>query len=308
MSLDEHLPPVRHSQLSAHGAQRVELPGPYGPIVALRTTSPAQAVAPRSTSPAPTVALLIPGYTGSKEDFAPLLDPMAAAGFEAVAIDLPGQYESPGPDDASAYLPAALGEVVAELVKLLTDGNRRVVLLGHSYGGLVARGAVLAGAPVTGLTLMDSGPRHLPDGVRRRALEIGEPLLRDNGIHAAYELREQVSSRAPGWAELPRALKDFYKTRFVSSHPLGLIGMAHALRAEPDLVHDLADELRTRRLPSSVVTGEFDDAWSVAEQKAMANQLNAPFSLIKAAGHSPNTENPAGLLEVLLAAWRGWLT
>jgi pimeloyl-ACP methyl ester carboxylesterase len=57
-----------------------------------------------------------------------------------------------------------------------------------------------------------------------------------------------------------------------------------------------------------VVAGEFDDAWSVAEQVAMAKRLNVSFSLIKAAGHSPNTENPAGLLKVLLPAWRGWLT
>jgi pimeloyl-ACP methyl ester carboxylesterase len=296
MSLDEKGSAGHHSQLSAHAAERVELPGPYGPIVALRTTVPAA-----------TVALLVPGYTGSKEDFAPLLDPLAAAGFEAVAIDLPGQYESPGPDDESAYLPAALGGVVAGLVKLLIADDRRVVLLGHSFGGLVARGAMLAGAPIAGLTLMDSGPRHLSNGLRLRALEAGDPLLRERGIQAAYDLREQVSAKAPGWAKLPQELKDFYRTRFVSSHPPGLIGMAHALRAEPDLVDELAGELRKRDLPCCVVTGEFDDAWSVAEQETMAKRLNAPFSLVRGAGHSPNTENPAGLLEVLLPAWHGWL-
>ena len=46
--------------------------------------------------------LLLPGYTGSKEDFAPLLAPLAQAGFAVTAIDLPGQYESSGPADPAA--------------------------------------------------------------------------------------------------------------------------------------------------------------------------------------------------------------
>ena len=54
----------------------------------------------------------MPGYTGSKEDFAPLLAPLAAAGFAATAIDLPGQYESPGPADPAGYTPDAARRAV----------------------------------------------------------------------------------------------------------------------------------------------------------------------------------------------------
>ena len=41
-------------------------------------------------------ALLIPGFTGSKEDFLPVLQPLASAGRRVVAIDMRGQYQSPG--------------------------------------------------------------------------------------------------------------------------------------------------------------------------------------------------------------------
>jgi pimeloyl-ACP methyl ester carboxylesterase len=279
------------SQLTPHSAERVDLPGPYSRIAALRTTAAGKAT-----------ALLVPGYTGSKEDFAPLLDGIADAGFRAVAVDLPGQFESPGPPDETVYLPTALGEVVAELVELLAVDGNPVLLLGHSFGGLVARAAVLAGASVAGLTLMGSGPGALPDGTRRKAIDLGEPLLRERGVAAAYAVRERLGRSAVLSAEL----NDFHRKRFTSSSPFALLGMAKGLRHEPDQVDALAERLRGRA-PALVVAGEWDDAWSVPAQRDMAARLSAPFALIGNAGHSPNTENPAALLDVLLPTWLSWL-
>lgn len=272
------------SQLSPHGARRIDLPGG---IAALSGPEPADVAG---------TALLVPGYTGSKEDFAPLFDGIADGGLHPLAIDLPGQYESPGPDDEAAYLPDRLGEVVAELITAL-DGP--VVLLGHSYGGLVSRGAVLAGAPVAGLTLLDSGPARLPHGLRTQALEAGEPLLRTQGVEAVYAIREQLGG-------LPAAeLREFLRTRFVNSAAAGLLGMARGLRSEPDRTEELAAALGDR--PALVVAGERDDAWSVDLQKDMARRLAATFTVVPHAAHSPNTENPHFLLDVLLTEWHAWL-
>lgn len=285
------------SQLSPHAARRTSLPGPYGPIAALQ----ASATAGSST------ALLVPGYTGSKEDFVPLLDRCAEAGFDTIAIDLPGQYESPGPHDPSAYLPLELGKVVAGLVERLAGDDTPVLLLGHSYGGLVARGAVLAGARVAGLTLLASGPAKLPDGPRKQALELGEGVLRDGDIADAYQLRETVSARNPGWTALPVALKEFLRTRFVASSPAGLLGMGEGLRTEPDRVDALIAALDAHRTPRLVIAGANDDAWPVAEQRDMARRLDAEFVLVPAAAHSPNTEHPDALLDTLLPKWRSWV-
>lgn len=273
------------AQLTPHGAEKVRLRG----LAALRTPAPAKAT-----------AVLVPGYTGSKEDFAPLLDGLADGGFRAIAIDLPGQFESPGPPDEEAYLPAALGAVVAGLI---SDIDGPVVLLGHSYGGLVARAAVLAGARVAGLTLLDSGPGELPEGARRQALGAGEPVLRQSGLDEVYRVREQVSARSPLWTAMPADLKDFLRLRFLASNPAGLLGMARGLRTEPDRVPELA----ATGVPTQVIAGERDDAWSVPAQREMAARLGAPFELIPGAAHSPNTENPAVLLKVLLTRWREWV-
>jgi pimeloyl-ACP methyl ester carboxylesterase len=291
---------IQPSPISAHGGARIDLPGRYGPVAALRCvpTEPALGA----------TALLLPGFTGSKEDFVPLLDAIAAAGIGALAIDLPGQYESVGPDDEAAYLPDALGEPIAELIETLIGDGERILLLGHSYGGLVARGAVLAGAKVAGLTLLDSGPGELPPGFRRTMLDAQEPILRAGGIEAAEHMRAQLDAAAPGWADAPQDLKDFLHTRFLHSSPSAILGMADGLRHEPDRVTKLAHALRGLDAPCLVLCGADDDAWSVAGQRDMADRLEADFAVIPGAKHSPNVENPSALLSALLPTWRAWLT
>ncbi|HEX2300028.1 MAG TPA: alpha/beta hydrolase [Pseudonocardiaceae bacterium] len=252
--------------------------------------------------PADAVALLLPGYTGSKEDFAPLLDPLTAAGLRVLAVDLPGQHESTGPDRERDYHPDELGRTTTALLRQLNAAGDRVLLLGHSYGGLVARAAVLAGAPVAGLTLLGSGPAALPAGPRRELLEAAEPILRTEGIEAVQRLREARDGivQPPELAELLRA-------RFLGSATVGLLGMAAGLCTEPDRVAELAEVLRARAIPCLVACGEADDAWPVPVQLDMAERLGAEVAIVPAAAHSPNTENPAALLDTLLPIWRRWL-
>ena len=90
-------------------------------------------------------ALLLPGFTGSKEDFISLHEPLAAAGYRTVAVDGRGQYESPGPtDDEAPYAQAELArDVLAQVDALAADpsGTPRstalgaVHLVGHSSAG-----------------------------------------------------------------------------------------------------------------------------------------------------------------------------
>jgi len=286
--------PRRASQLSPHRADRIELPGEHGPLAALSAV-PAGAVA---------TVLLVPGYTGSKEDFAPLIDPIADAGLAVVALDLPGQHESAGSTAEADYLPANLGTVVAEVLRHLEP--RPLILLGHSYGGLVARAAVLAGAEVAGLVLMCSGPAALPDGFRRNLLNVAEPVLRSRGVPALQELREVVEADS-GLPPQPPELAALMRRRFLSSAQAGLIGMAAGLRTEPDLVPELAAALRGTGTPCLVTCGEADDAWHPELQLDMAARLDAPFVAVPDAGHTPNVENPAALLDLLLRTWHAWL-
>ena len=80
-------------------------------------------------------ALLVPGYTGSKEDFLLILQALAAAGRQVVAIDMRGQFETPGADDPAAYQLGALAADVAMVSDWLGEGHD------GSSGGFGAPGA-----------------------------------------------------------------------------------------------------------------------------------------------------------------------
>jgi len=248
-------------------------------------------------SPDAVPVLLVPGFTGSKEDFAPLLDPLADAGLHPVAIDLPGQFESAGPDDPAAYSTRELGTCVRAVAATLAG---RVHLVGHSFGGLVARAAVLADpAAFASFVLMDSGPAALA-GARAERIAMLGPYLPTLGVAGVYQASEAAAAAEPGYVAPPPDLAAFLEKRFLAGAPAMLQGMADALLAEPDRVAELA----ATGVPLLVLYGAADDAWPPAIQDEMAGRLGAPAVVVPDAAHSPAVENPPLTAAALLEFWR----
>ena len=251
-------------------------------------------------------ALLVPGYTGSKEDFLPVLAALADGGRPVIAIDLRGQYQTPGPDDPAAYDLAALGADVAALARATGASH----LLGHSFGGLVAREALLADAgivagagQVASITLMSSGPGTL-SGARAKELRsflgaVGD--TRDPG-----QLRAKVSQVWHGSLK-PQAIAsgvtapivEFLQDRMLANNPTGLVTMARQLLAADDRTADLA----ALGVPVFVLYGEDDNAWATDIQEDMALRLGARRACIPGAAHSPAVEAPATTVHALTDFW-----
>ena len=279
-------------------------------------------------------ALLVPGYTGSKEDFLLILQALAAAGRQVVAIDMRGQFETPGGDDPSEYRLDALAADVATIAEQLGPDpeGKGIHLLGHSLGGLVAREALLAGTvlargddppdppakrrpggdtpsarpaspAITSLTLMSSGPGALtgPRSVILEALltELNgtAPSALRAEVERIWKTRLEPEAVAGG---VPVEIIDFLRTRLLHSSPLGLRVMGEALLGCPDRVQALAG---LDGLPFMVVYGENDDAWEPTAQEDMAARLGAQRVCIPAAAHSPAVEAPATTASTLTAFW-----
>ncbi len=258
---------------------------PGGPLAVLRAEPEARS---RAT------VVLVPGFTGSKEDFRLLAAPLVEAGHPVVLLDQRGQHQSPGPDDLAAYTVEALARDLLAVVDDLREGP--VHLVGHSFGGLVSRAAVLQRPEAfRSLTLMSSGPAGLT-GPRTAILE---PLreLAAQDITSVVEAMDHLNAADEKFLALDASTQCFLRDRMLASSPAALIGMSHELEAEPDRV----EQLRATGLPVLVVHGEADDAWSPAVQADMAERLGAAYAVVPDAVHSPAVEQPEATGKALLA-------
>jgi pimeloyl-ACP methyl ester carboxylesterase len=290
------------------GVRRTTIRTARGAFAALEA-APASGVCERDA------ALLVPGYTGSKEDFLAILDLLADDSRHVVAIDMRGQFETAGPDEPGGYAAAALG---ADILAIMHSTGARH-LVGHSYGGLIGREAVLAaaGAELTSFTLMSSGPGALTGRRARdlRAMLAALGVTGDGGDSgdSGGERPDKDALRA-GIAELwrshlepeasaagiPGDIVAFLGRRMLGNDPDGLIAMAAHMLAAPDRTAELA---RLDQLPMLVIYGENDNTWSPVAQENMARRLGARRLCIPAAVHSPAVEAPTTTASALTQFW-----
>ncbi|GGX56782.1 alpha/beta hydrolase [Streptomyces minutiscleroticus] len=244
-------------------------------------------------------ALLLPGFTGSKEDFIGLHEPLAAAGYRTVAVDGRGQYETPGPaDDEAPYAQEELARDVLAQAAAVGDGPLHLV--GHSFGGLVARAAVLLEPDAfVSLTLMSSGPAEISPPQQQRV-----KLLRD--VLAVMDMARvweaiQALDTPEDADDLDAGLDDRadLRRRWLATSPAQLVAAGRQLCAEPDRVPALA----ALPLPKHVLSGERDDTWPVPLLDDMAVRLRARRTVVRGAEHSPNTDRPLETAEALAAFW-----
>ncbi|MEU8954354.1 alpha/beta hydrolase [Streptomyces sp. NPDC048518] len=283
------------------------------------------------------IVLLLPGFTGSKEDFIALLEPLAGAGYRAVAADGRGQYETSGPrDDQAPYAQGELAlDVLAQAAAL--DDSAPLHLLGHSLGGQIARAAVLLDPrPFATLTLMSSGPAAVVPEQRTRAKMLADALatlsmdevwqamqameppppqdaqdsqddaqespgdgqdIQDDGRESLDDGRESPGSSVHASADA--AHEAALRARWLLHSPAQLIATAGQLATEPDRVAELA----ALPLPKHVLSGERDDTWPLPLLDDMAERLHAHRTVIRGAEHSPNTDRPTETAAALTGFW-----
>lgn len=236
---------------------------------------------------------MVHGFTGSKEDFSQIAPFIAAAGYRVIAHDHRGCHQS-----SHAPSTYSLAQLAADVLAVQAAvGVTSPHLLGHSFGGLVARAAALDQQPApASLTLFCTGPAR-PVGATGWLLEMQE-FLREKSMVEAWDYMDahpdhSINFRTDGD---PNSL---VSSRWRASDNAAIVAQADMIVA----IDDRTNELAASALPIHVVYGEFDDAWPLAEQDRVAEATDAPVSVIKDAGHCPNEERPAETAAALIKFW-----
>lgn len=233
--------------------------------------------------------LLIPGATGSKEDFLLLAPLLAASGYRVHSVDLAGQYESAGAGPSATTGRWDYELYTGDLLALLRDeagvlggppGPAHV--LGYSFAGIIAQ-LVLADHPelVRSLTLLTCPPLS---GQVFRGIKVIGPFT---GLFTARQ-----SAAVMLWGirtnrtHVPPGRHRFVMSRFALTRRKSIDDIMWLMRNTPDTV----DAVRATGVPVLIATGTHD-LWPDTAYAALASRLDAYLAVYET-GHSPCETTP----------------
>lgn len=240
--------------------------------------------------------LLVPGVTGSKEDFLLMLPAIAAAGFHAIAYDMAGQYESHDAGPRNLVPPArhyTHDLFVADLISVLESLPGPAHVLGYSFAGTVTQiGLIQRPELFRSLTLLSAPPQSGQGfrGVKRIGWISGLTTGRVGAALMIFGLQRNVVRVPPGRAT-------FVRDRLTLTSRASVADIISLMKRAPDLDAALA----ASGIPKLVAVGEHD-LWPLRLHRDFAAAIGAALAVYPT-GHSPCETSPHQLVRDLLALY-----
>ncbi|HEV7807048.1 MAG TPA: alpha/beta hydrolase [Solirubrobacteraceae bacterium] len=221
--------------------------------------------------------------------WADVVGALAAAGYRAIAIDLPGFGEAPA---APGHAPH---RAVLDTMDALDVG--RAALVGSSFGGAVSlRLAVTAPDRVRALALVSTPAPGTEASAELRAAWKAEESALDRG-----DVEGAVAAVVDAWTlpGAPARLRD--RIAAMQRRAFALQGVAGEATDAEDPLDEQPDALQMLDIPALVAVGELDMPDFRLGAQALAQQLRyAQLVVIPGARHLAPLEQPAAFCALLL--------
>jgi pimeloyl-ACP methyl ester carboxylesterase len=249
------------------------------------------------------LVLLVHGTGAWSETWRPTLTALGAAGFRAVALDLPPFGYSERPVDAG-YTKAEQGARILAVLDAL--GSAPAVLVGHSFGGgPTVEAALQRPERVRALVLVDAALGIVADGTTpvppptlvRTALAIG-PLR--TSLVAAFLTNPSFTRRLlRGFVADPAAATD--ERVAIYQRPLTIWGSTAAIaRWLPELAapsapsrSESAAVYRALAMPVVAIWGDRDTVTPLAQGEQLVRLVpHGRLEVLPGVGHIPQIERP----------------
>lgn len=241
------------------------------------------------------------GFSTTRENFRPQVEPLVAAGFRVLLWDYRGHGDSDAPADPAAY---SFDQVLDDMGRVLDHFSPAapVVLAGFSFGGAASlHFALRRPERVRALVLLDTGPGFKNPDAQQKWLAQVERIavnVETKGLASFVESRAAATAigRRP---ELPAAQRAARAIAAMKPH-----GVANFGRRVSGPVPGCIDELPQVSHPALVVVGEEDEAYLRAADVMAARIPKAQKVVIPRAGHVTTIEEPEAVNEAILGFLR----
>lgn len=275
--VDWSVPPV--------GSVAMRLPVPSGHLAALAMGDPDD----------PWI-VLVPGATGSKEDFSLMMPDLVAAGYFVLSYDLAGQYESAAAGPENLVPPRrhyGYELFVDDFLAVLESAGKPAHVVGYSFAAIVAQLAFSKRPDLfSSLTLLSCPPE--PGQSFRGVSRIGRFSSWINGRIGAALL---IWGIRRSFVRVPLGRQRFVNYRFRFTRRASVRDIYELMKNVPDLRELLADAA----LPKFVAVGEHD-LWPLRLHRLFAQAIAARIAVYRG-GHSPCETSPHEFSRDLLALY-----
>lgn len=243
--------------------------------------------------------VLLHGFTGSVENWRPLIDQLASLNRTIIAVDILGHGRSGAPLDPTRYRMELVAADIAEILNTQL-GFSQIDLLGYSMGGRLALGIACHYKQLINRLILESASPGLETMEERNARKTSDDALADwieqNGILAFVD-RWEVVPLFDSQKVLPEAVRARLRNQRLHNRTHGL---ANSLRGMGTGVQpSFWDCLAQLTLPFHLIVGELDTKFCRIGQEMMERLPNARLTVVEDAGHTVHLEKPEQWLALI---------
>jgi 2-succinyl-6-hydroxy-2,4-cyclohexadiene-1-carboxylate synthase len=247
--------------------------------------------------------LLLHGFTGSADEWAPLL-PALAPLRDAIAVDLIGHGRSSAPADPARY---TMDQCVLDLLALLDAlGVGRLDVLGYSMGGRVALHLAAAAPARVSSLLLESASPGIADAGERAARAAADDALAERIEAEGLEWFADHWAAVPLFASqaaLPPEVRAALRERRLQGSARGYANSLRGMGAGRQ--ESLWDRLPALPMPALLVSGELDGKYLASNERVAALLPEARHAIVRGAGHTVHLEQPEAFRDLVVGFLSG---
>lgn len=248
--------------------------------------------------------VLLHGFTGSVENWRPLIAQLTSLNRSIIAVDFLGHGRSSAPLNPTRY---QMEKVAADVAELVTNqlGFEQVDLLGYSMGGRLALGLACTYPHLVNRLILESASPGLQTEAERAERKRRDDALADwieqHGIHAFVDRWEAVPLFDSQQA-LPEDVRSRLRQQRLTNRPHGL---ANSLRGMGTGVQpSFWGNLGRLTIPVNLIVGALDEKFCRIGDEMMEKLPNAKLTVVENAGHTVHLERPEMFTKLINDALR----